>query len=773
MAKKINFEKINQLALGNFESLLRQWLPDGKKSGAEYGSVNPTRNDGHAGSFSVNIYKGVWQDFATGEGGSDPISLFAYLFHGNDQGKAAKDLAEMLGVGSVEFKPVPVKKDKTPRTLWQQVIPPENAPPPHKAHLVRGLPERLWCYRGAEGNALGYMYRFTNSSGGKEILPLSWCKNLQTGAEEWRWISFADPRWLYGLDRLHDKPTAPVLIVEGEKCADVAAEQLPHMACISWPGGSKAINKVDWLPLAGRDVVIWPDCDAQSDKAGVLLPEDKQPGLLAAAQIAKFLQVHGCRVWQLAIPKPAEKVSGWDIADAVTEGLVGEELKAFIRGQARPLATAGSADKAASAQPADAECPDYRHRAAWEQGLLEKPRGGLEDCRENVFLVLSQHPAWLGVIGFNEFTQRVEKIKPAPYGGELGEWQAVDDNFTGLWLAQHCDLLLRSESTIVAGVAMVASKNNFHPVRDWLAALPEWDGVNRLEHFIAECVGCGNSRYIQLVGKYFMIGMVARILRPGCKMQYMPVLEGAQGLGKSNLWRTLVSPAWFQDSPLDLGDKDAYMNLAGAVLYEIAEMDSFNKSEATKVKGFITQEVDRYREPYARRISDHPRQVVFAGTTNHGEYLKDTTGNRRFWPIKAEFVDDALLLSIRVQLFAEALQRFKAGERWHPEREEEKEHFIPEQDARRIVDPWLYPLQDWLNDSDQRYNNEFTVTELLIGAMKVELNKIDGNRGMSTRMGNLMAELDGWTRKRRSTGKREWVYVRPETERVAFKAGNY
>lgn len=336
MAKKINFEHINAAALGNFESLLRQWLPDGKKSGAEYGSVNPTRNDGHAGSFSVNIYKGVWQDFATGEGGSDPISLFAYLFHGNDQGKAAKDLAEVLGVGSVEFKPVPVKKDKTPRTLWQQVIPPENAPPPHKAHLVRGFPEAVWAYRSDNGDVLGYVYRFKTSDGGKETLPLSWCRNPENGAAGWRWMSFGEPRWLYGLDRLHDKPKAPVLIVEGEKCADAAAGQLPDMACISWPGGSKAVAKVDWVPLAGRDVVIWPDCDAQKDKAGALLPEDKQPGMSAANKIVDTLLALDCKVWVVAIPKPGEKVSGWDIADAIDGGLGGDALAAYIRKKARP-----------------------------------------------------------------------------------------------------------------------------------------------------------------------------------------------------------------------------------------------------------------------------------------------------------------------------------------------------------------------------------------------------------------------------------------------------
>jgi predicted P-loop ATPase len=313
---------------------------------------------------------------------------------------------------------------------------------------------------------------------------------------------------------------------------------------------------------------------------------------------------------------------------------------------------------------------------------------------------------------------------------------------------------------------MVAEKNSFHPPRDWVMGLPVWDHTDRLEYFIAECVGCENSRYVQLVGKYFMIGIVARIFRPGCPMHYMPVLEGKQGIGKSTFWRTLVGHEWFQETPFRLGGADAYMALDGAILYEIAEMDSFNRAETTAMKAFISQAKDRFREPYQRRHIDRLRQCVFAGTTNHGEYLKDTTGNRRVWPIKAQFVDNSLLESYREQLFAEAWYRFGVGERWHPNAEEEHHYFVPEQDERRIVDPWLYPLQNWLDDIGQRCENEFTATDILLGAFKVELQKVDGNRSMATRVGNLMAELDGWQRKRRSTGRREWVYVRPVDQRL-------
>jgi len=360
-SKKPYFDAINAVASPLFESLLRQWLPDGKQSGAEYVARNPTRSDGHAGSFSINVNSGVWEDFATGDSGGDPVSLYAYLFHNNNQGDAAKALAEQFGLseqlqgGSTRAKPV--TQPKSAKVSPWQPLTPVDPPPPPKAHVKRGLPEQVWCYRGEAGNTLGYVYRFKTSDGGKEVLPLSWCKHKLTGLEEWRWMAFAKPRWLYGLDRLAAKPDAPVLIVEGEKCADAAAAQLPNMACVSWPGGGKAVNKTDFSPLAGRDVIIWADCDAQRDKAGVLLPQDKQPGWMAALKIAyivtNLLPKNGGRLWVMDIPPPGEKKSGWDVVDAIDEGLTGEALLQYLRDNSKLMAEAdlGKAADKSSADP--------------------------------------------------------------------------------------------------------------------------------------------------------------------------------------------------------------------------------------------------------------------------------------------------------------------------------------------------------------------------------------------------------------------------------------
>ena len=341
------FEEINAVALGQFESLVRQWLPGGKMEGHNYVVLNPTRNDKKSGSFKIDMRSGGYHDFANEDHGNDPVATFAYLFHGNKQGAAAKELAEILNVGAINVKPAPENK-KT--AAWVAIVPPLDVTAPPKAHPFRGLPEAVWCYRSEKGATLGYVYRFKTSDGGKETIPLTWCRNSQTGFEKWRWKWFEVLRPLYGLERLAAKPDANVLVVEGEKCADVAEQHLRGLVCLTWPAGSKAVDKANWEPLVGRKVIVWPDCDAQVNKDGVLLPENEQPGCAAANKIAAKLVAMGCKVWMMNIPKPGTKKSGWDVADAVEEGLTGEDLSKYVNENLRDIITVDDTD-ASMVQP--------------------------------------------------------------------------------------------------------------------------------------------------------------------------------------------------------------------------------------------------------------------------------------------------------------------------------------------------------------------------------------------------------------------------------------
>jgi len=315
------------------------------KAGAEYVACCPFHSEASP-SFKVNRAKQIYHCFGCGANGD------AIKFLQEHQGLSFIEAVKQLG-GDLPAAPAVDRqiapKIESRRTPWVPVLPArgslDSAP---KAHVKRGLPERTWVYRDAAGAVLGIVMRFKTSDGGKEVLPVVWARNEDTGAEEWRWMAFAEPRPLYGLDKLAANPEATVLVVEGEKCADAGAAELPELVVVSWPGGGKADGKVDWSPLAGRKVITWADADAKrvpltpaeraegiEQKAKPLLPEAEQPGVATMARIRERLIALDCKVWNVKLPPPGAKPDGWDIADAVNEGISGRVLADYVRENVR------------------------------------------------------------------------------------------------------------------------------------------------------------------------------------------------------------------------------------------------------------------------------------------------------------------------------------------------------------------------------------------------------------------------------------------------------
>ncbi len=744
----VDIKAVTREALSAAERLLRQWLPDGRLDVGEWKAPNPTRDDRHVGSFSVNVRTGVWADFATDDKGGDLVSLYAYL-HGLKQPDAAREIAEQLHL-QVDPPAVQAPAPKRDRTEWVPVTPvPDDAPPAPVAHIKRGRPTARWTYRDRDGRALGDVCRFATSDGGKEILPVVWARHPDTGAQEWRWMQWSQPRPLYGLDRL--QADGPVLIVEGEKCADAAHELLAEwFSVICWPGGGNAVDKADWRPLAGRAVLIWPDCDAQRHKVTKeILPEAEQPGIKAAEKIAGLLLEQNARVRIVVIPAPGDKPSGWDIVDAIAEGWGAGECRMLLNMQRAPKAAEQQEPPAKPAPRGGSERDD------WRAQLLYR-RGECAACLANIVLILAHDPAWQGVVGFDLFQMRVMRRSGLPGGTDVepGEWTDADTTAVRIWLTRAYQLVAGPQD-VDSAVELVAQMHGYHPVREYLDAL-RWDGTPRLDEWMSDFMGVDRTEYSSRVGRWFLMGMAARVRRPGIKFDYCLVLEGTQGLRKSTALRVLAGE-YFSDTELDLTNKDAMSSIRGKWLHEFSEMGSLARAENTRQKSFLSRQVDEFRPTYARREIRCPRQLVFAGTTNDWQWNKDATGGRRFWPVEVRGeIDTDGLAAVRDQLLAEADHRFRTGERYWPLADEQRQLFDPQQLQREAEDGLFDMLHDWI---ETLARPEFTMGEVLAEALKLDAGRI--TRDVTTRVGQLLKKI-GCGRKERRNGVSRFVYTLPE-----------
>jgi predicted P-loop ATPase len=334
---------------------------------------------------------------------------------------------------------------------------------------------------------------------------------------------------------------------------------------------------------------------------------------------------------------------------------------------------------------------DHRKQSAFIISENGKPLG----CLANAITAIRRAPEWRDRLAYDLFAERMVN--------DGGQWEEIDDIILAEWL-QHHEVVVNPRIAQQAAFR-VAFDNKFHPVRDYLNSLT-WDGVKRLDGFLENYFGvrpspveAGNEEdtdralaeraYHQAVGSKFIIGMVARVMRPGCKSDCAAVFEGPQGLLKSSALLALMhNDEWFTDQLADLGSKDAAMQLLGRLCVEWSELESMTRAEIGRVKAYMSTATDKYRPPYGQHVVMRPRQCAFAGTCNHSEYLRDETGGRRFWPAKCGKIDIEAIRRDRDQLWAEAYVRFQKGETWWLDDFDVVEQSKIEQEARRIKDPW-------------------------------------------------------------------------------------
>jgi predicted P-loop ATPase len=462
----------------------------------------------------------------------------------------------------------------------------------------------------------------------------------------------------------------------------------------------------------------------------IILPDNDRPGEVHASQVAQSLSGVAASVKVLRLPGLPHKGDPHDWQGTL------EEFEQLV-------AETGDVDTKV----------EEPFPPVWLRDAICDDKGIPLPNLANVMTALRSDPKIKGALAYDEMLCAVVVNDERPVRDtDVTEMQEYLQR-AGLWRV--------TKDTVHAAVDLRASERPFHPVRDYLSNL-RWDGHPRLNRWLADYLGAEHTPYASAVGRMFLIGMVARIFEPGCKNDYMMILEGSQGALKSMACRVLGGP-WFSDHLPDLPvGKDVSQHLRGKWLIEVAEMHAMNRAEAALLKAFVTRTTERYRPSYGRKEVVEPRQCAFIGTTNKSVYLRDETGGRRFWPILTGKIDIAALEQDRDQLFAEAVHAYRQGDKWWPDRRFEAEHVATEQEARYEADAWEEVIAEWLSDKDR-----VTVYEVAFKALQFQTSRIgtaDQRRIIA------ILERKGWQRsKRDSEGRRLYVRIRVAEASEALK----
>lgn len=315
-----------------------------------------------------------------------------------------------------------------------------------------------------------------------------------------------------------------------------------------------------------------------------------------------------------------------------------------------------------AAEDFDEEDPD-----AWKKKLEYEDKSlQLKNTLRNLTLILENDPNLRDIV-FNQHLDGMEIKGDVPWKHPSKFWRDADDAQLISYVDENYGTF--SQRNFDIAVAKVTDDRSYHPIREFLQALPEWDKVKRVDTLLIDYLGAADNKYVRAVTRKTLCAAACRVLNPGCKFDTMLVLNGSQGIGKSTLIAKLGGE-WFSDS-LSLNDtkeKTAAEKLQGYWILEIGELAGLRKAEVETLRSFLSRQNDIYRASFGKRTTPHPRQCVFFGTTNaESGYLRDTTGNRRFWPVKTPGGGSKRSWDVTqedvLQIWAEVIHYVKAGEK--------------------------------------------------------------------------------------------------------------
>ena len=413
--------------------------------------------------------------------------------------------------------------------------------------------------------------------------------------------------------------------------------------------------------------------------------------------------------------------------------------------------------------------PDDPEPDAWKKKLKITDKGALAQTIENVVTILRHDPRLAGCLALDEMKNNIVIVRPTPWKKDADghQWLDADDAALRFFLERVYGIA--SKDKIFDAVNVVATENKFHPVKDYLNSCT-WDGVPRVETLLVDYMGTEDSEYTRTVTRKAMAAAVARIFQPGCKFDHMLTLRGAQGLGKSSFIGKLGGP-WFSDTLTTVQGKEAYENLMGVWIMEVGELAGMRKAEVEAIKLFLSKQSDRFRPAYGRRTQEFPRQCIFIGSTNETQFLRDSTGNRRFWVVDTpndppkDFWKELTPEVIKL-IWAEAVELYKAGEPLYLSKEMEKvarevqEAYEEENPKAGIVADYLdrllpegwddmdvYARRQWLESGAEGVTARTSVCTLEIWTEALGGNPDKFDRYAGKEIADILTKLPEWKHK--------------------------
>jgi predicted P-loop ATPase len=649
---------------------------------------------GAKGSLAIDLKTGEWYDFEAEEGGRLTSFVKRFASNGSDPHDWLRGNGFELEQQTIHYE----YKDETSQPLYREV----------RVELV---------------------------ASGERIK--SWLERWDPKQHQWikgKGCMAGVRRVLYRLAQLiAAPPDAQVFVPEGpKKCGVLHGWGL--LAVCTAEGANKWKSEYNKY-FRGRDVVILPDNDPQSKdkKTGKLLfhgdGRPKHTSQDAFEKVARQLRGIARSVKVLMLPGLGPKGD-------IVQWAAGHTKDALL-------------EQAAAT-------PEWKPNTDedWLARCICDEKGQVLSNLANAMLALRNDAALRDTLAYDEMYAGEVLLreingtlcaKPRPVAD--ADASAIQEYL------QLSGLTRVGKDTVHQAVDLRARERPFHPVRDWLNSL-RWDATPRVATWLTTYLGAKETEYTKAIGRMFLVAAAARIYQPGCQADYMIILEGGQGEYKSSACK-ILGGEWFSDNLPDIATagKDVSQHLRGKWIIEVTELHAMSRAESNQLKAFITRTVERYRRSYGRKEVVEPRQCLFIGTTNKSIYLRDDTGGRRYWGVHTGTIKLDDLKRDRDQLFAEAVQLYRDGALWWPDKKFERQHIKPEQDKRFEADPWEDPIAAWL--AEKTAISEITISSLAKGALGF---KDDSRIGTAdARRIAAILQQEGWERGERKTTGRFWT----------------